>query len=179
MAIGQLINFEIPNIENIGIDTKIKSWMASNRLKLNPSKTEIICAGICWTASALPDDSSVHRWSMDYAIIASPQLGRDHRRALTMGAHVDKLVGICFFHLRQLRMVRRTLDVDAAHALVRALIHSRLDYFFFFFFRMLAQSYTSNNYTPTPIPLLYNPFTIVLHKSLCAHPFRAAHTPAC
>ena len=42
-----------------------------------------------------------------------------------MGAHVDKLVGICFFHLRQLRMVRRALDVDAAHALVRALIHSR------------------------------------------------------
>ena len=37
-------------------------------------------AGICWTASALPDDSSVHRRSMDYAIIASPQLGRDHRR---------------------------------------------------------------------------------------------------
>ena len=41
---------------------------------------------------------------------------------------MDKLVGICFFHLRQLRMVRRTLDVDAAHALVRALIHSRMDY---------------------------------------------------
>ena len=35
----------------------------------------------------------------------------------------------------------------------------------FFFFRMLAQSYTPNIYTPTPIPLLYNPFTIVLHKS--------------
>ena len=48
--------------------------------------------------------------------------------ALTMSAHVSKLVSTCFFHLRQLRMVRRSLDVDAAHALVRALIHSRLDY---------------------------------------------------
>ena len=48
--------------------------------------------------------------------------------ALTMSAHVNKLVSTCFFHLRQLRMVRRSLDVDAAHALVRALIHSRLDY---------------------------------------------------
>ena len=36
-------------------------------------------------------------------------------------------MGICFFHLR-LRLVRRTLDIDAAHALVRTLIHSRLDY---------------------------------------------------
>ena len=42
-----------------------------------------------------------------------------------------------------------------------------------------AQSFTPNIYTPTPIPLLYNPFTIVLHKSLCAYLFRAAHTPAC
>ena len=48
-----------------------------------------------------------------------------------------------------------------------------------FFFRMLAQSYTPNIYTPTPIPLLYNPFTIVLHKRLSAYMFRAAHTPAC
>ena len=47
------------------------------------------------------------------------------------------------------------------------------------FFRMLAQSYTPNIYTPTPIPLLYNPFTIALHKSLKAYPFRAAYTPAC
>ena len=47
------------------------------------------------------------------------------------------------------------------------------------FFRMLAQSYTPNIYTPTPISLLYNPFTIVLHKRLSAYPFRAAHTPTC
>ena len=44
---------------------------------------------------------------------------------------------------------------------------------------MLAQSYTPNIYTPTPIPLLYNPFTIVLHKRRSAYLFRAAHTPAC
>ena len=42
-------------------------------------------------------------------------------------------------------------------------------WFFFFFFRMLAQSCTPNIYTPTPIPLLYNPFTIVLHKRRSAY----------
>ena len=30
--------------------------------------------------------------------------------------------------LRQLRLIRRLLTIDTAHALVRALIHSRLDY---------------------------------------------------
>ena len=42
--------------------------------------------------------------------------------------HVNKLLGICYFHIRQLRAIRRSLTVDAAHALVRSLIHSRLDY---------------------------------------------------
>ena len=32
---------------------------------------------------------------------------------------------------------------------------------------------------PIPIPLRYNPFTIVLYNRLNAYPFRAAHTPAC
>ena len=36
--------------------------------------------------------------------------------------------GVCFFQLRQLRIIRRSLTADAAHALVRALIHTRIDY---------------------------------------------------
>jgi len=35
---------------------------------------------------------------------------------------------VCFYYLRQLRLVRQSLTMDAAHALVRAMIHSRLDY---------------------------------------------------
>ena len=45
-----------------------------------------------------------------------------------MTAHVNNLVKVCSFHLRQLRLIRRSLDFDAAHALIRAFIHSRLDY---------------------------------------------------
>ena len=48
-----------------------------------------------------------------------------------------------------------------------------------FFFCMLAQSYTPNIYTPTPIPFLYHPFTSVLDKRLSAYLFRAAHTHTC
>ena len=47
---------------------------------------------------------------------------------LSMTTHINKLAAVCFFHIRQLRLIRRSLDIDAAHALVRALIHSRLDY---------------------------------------------------
>ena len=35
---------------------------------------------------------------------------------------------LCFFHPGQLRLIRRSLTNDTTHALVRALVHSRLDY---------------------------------------------------
>jgi len=35
---------------------------------------------------------------------------------------------VCFFHLCELRLIRRSLTVDTAHVLVGALVHSRLDY---------------------------------------------------
>ena len=40
----------------------------------------------------------------------------------------EYISGVCFFQLRQLRIIRRSLTADAAHALVRALIHTRIDY---------------------------------------------------
>ena len=42
--------------------------------------------------------------------------------------HVSHISGVCLFQLRQLRIIRRSLTTDAAHALVRALIHTLIDY---------------------------------------------------
>ena len=47
---------------------------------------------------------------------------------LTMIPHVNKLVTSCYFHIRQLHVIRRSLTIDAAHALAQSLVHSRLDY---------------------------------------------------
>ena len=47
---------------------------------------------------------------------------------LTFAVHVRRLVEKCFYHLRQLRTVRRTLTTDAAKALVHAFITSCVDY---------------------------------------------------
>ena len=41
---------------------------------------------------------------------------------------MSAITSVCFYHLRQLRLVRRSLSMDAAHALVWAMIDSRLDY---------------------------------------------------
>ena len=47
---------------------------------------------------------------------------------LSLQCHVNHITRTCFYHLRQLRVIRRSLTVDTAHSLVRALVHSRLDY---------------------------------------------------
>ena len=45
-----------------------------------------------------------------------------------MSTHVRTTIRNCYFHLRQLRLVRHSLTKESAHALVRAMIHCRLDY---------------------------------------------------
>ena len=76
----------------------------------------------------LPDDAYGHLWCNDQTIHQSSQswchVGQQLIDAITC-QYTDQYV---FFHIRQLRLVRRSLAVDTAHTLVRSMIHSRLDY---------------------------------------------------
>ena len=47
---------------------------------------------------------------------------------LSLQVPINHVTRTCFYHLRQLRVVRRSLTTDTAHSLVRALVHSRLNY---------------------------------------------------
>jgi hypothetical protein len=106
----------------------VQDWMSTNRLCLNPSKTELI-----WLTSS----RKLHHCPMDEVQLCGSvvkpslqvrNLGVILDSAMTMIPHVNKIIGLCYFHIRQLRNIRRSLTADATHALVRALIHSRLDY---------------------------------------------------
>ena len=48
--------------------------------------------------------------------------------AISFREQIAGLTNTCYYHLRQLRSIRRSLSFDSSHALVRALILSRLDY---------------------------------------------------
>ena len=96
--------------------------------KLNPTKTELIWIGsprriqLCSTAPLLIAGALIQPSShvRDLGVIFDGDL--------SMSTHVNRLISVCFYHLRQLRLIRQSLDVEAAHTLVRALIHSWLDY---------------------------------------------------
>ena len=45
-----------------------------------------------------------------------------------MDLHVNNITRSCFYHLRQLRSIRRSLSTDATKTLVHSLISSRVDY---------------------------------------------------
>jgi len=47
---------------------------------------------------------------------------------LSLEKHVSAVRAICFFHLRQIRRVRQSLDVESAKTLVQAFVTSRVDY---------------------------------------------------
>jgi len=48
--------------------------------------------------------------------------------ALTFGPHIRRLSGRCFYHLRQMRIVRKSLIPEAAKTMVHAFITSHIDY---------------------------------------------------
>ena len=108
--------------------TDIADWMTSNRLKLNAEKTQFIWLGLSYyTASVCRLPLSVGGSSVvpnDTVL----NLGVTFDAQLTMRNHVDNVVRSCFFQLRQLRSVRRSLTGEALRTLVHAFIASRVDY---------------------------------------------------
>ena len=106
----------------------INKWMSSNRLKLNADKTQFIWLG---TSAQLMKVNSITITLTDAVIQVSDTvtcLGVVIDSQLTFAENVKKLAGSCFYQLRQLRTVRRSLTTDAATTLVHALISSRVDY---------------------------------------------------
>lgn len=117
---------------------EIDKWMTSNRLKMNADKTDFIWLG---TRQQL---AKVQGRTVDLGAVQLPVstevtcLGVVFDSELTFSAHVKSLVSRCFYHLRQLRTVRRSLTTDSIKTLVHALIASRLDYCNSVFFNISA-----------------------------------------
>ena len=102
------------------------SCMSSNRLRLNPSKTELIWLG---TSRRLQhcDGFNMTVCGADVRPVDCVRdLGILIDSNMTLSNHVNNVAGIYFYQLRQLRIIRRSLTTDAAHSLVRALIHTRI-----------------------------------------------------
>src|SRR6218665_1238062 len=103
--------------------------MASNRLLLNPSKTQFIqwLGGFRQLAK------------VDFPMLANTfphvsfstmvrDLGVTLDQELNFSEHVNLITRSCYYQLRQLRVVMRSLSHDASVVLVHAFVTSRIDH---------------------------------------------------
>ena len=109
--------------------TDVQSWMATNKLKLNPDKTEFILLG-----TKSQRDKLAGFFPID--ILGSKISPTDKARNLgvifdadfSFSSHVVSVCRSCFVGLRDLRRIRRHLTKNIAVTVSNALISSKLDY---------------------------------------------------
>jgi Reverse transcriptase (RNA-dependent DNA polymerase) len=106
----------------------VSDWMRSNRLQLNSTKTEIL-----WSASSrrqhqLPQTTLRVGSDQVTPSVVVRDLGILLDADVSMKSHVKRTVSTCFFVLRQLRSIRRSVSRPVLQSLVVSLVFSRLDY---------------------------------------------------
>lgn len=108
----------------------IGDWMLANRLKLNADKTEVIWMGSRHSARSLDGCSPSLTLGTETVVAARTArlLGVTVTPDLLLEKHISTVSAKCFFQLRQLRRVRRSLDTESTTTLVHAFVTSRVDY---------------------------------------------------
>src|ERR1700733_3517559 len=106
----------------------LSSWMSSNRLKLNPLKTQFIWFGTQAQLQKLDLPALSSAFPHLTFLTQVRNLGVILDQELNFAAHIAHLTRSCYYTLRQLRVVSRSLTRSSAATLVHALINNRLDY---------------------------------------------------
>lgn len=105
------------------------SWFYINGLALNPDKSDAVLFGTQQRLRSFPSISSINVAGSSICLSDHVKiLGVILDNKLTFNSHVDSLCRSSFFHLRSLRYIRPSLNLDIAKAFGSAIIGSRLDY---------------------------------------------------
>ena len=105
----------------------VHSWFISNRLSVNPSKTEFLLIGNRQQRSKLPTQSISFAGNILNPTQSARNLGVIFDSDLSLTKHISSICQISFLHIRQFRRIRSSLDLNSAILLANALVSSRLD----------------------------------------------------
>lgn len=106
----------------------VMGWMASNKLKLNPDKTEAIPIGCLKHLGLVGSDNAVMGGSAVPYQETVRYLGVTIDRSLSMEQHISNVSRSCYYDIRRISSIRPYLTQQAAASLMSALVLSRLDY---------------------------------------------------
>ena len=118
-------NQEISRIESCICD--ISSWMKSNKLKLNDSKTEllVLTSHRHVSSHSITDlqvgDSTVH------VVKEARNLGVTFDSSLKLDRHITNVCRSSYFHLRKIQTIRKFLTKKSCEQLIHAFVSTRLD----------------------------------------------------
>ena len=106
----------------------VSAWIGS-KMKLNPSKTEFLLI-----ETKLLREKFLHNFpclflGQDINPSASANnLGVLVDSSLNFRTHISQTCSACFYHIRDLRRIRKSLSLDLAKQIAVALVSSKLDY---------------------------------------------------
>lgn len=109
--------------------SSVQSWMSVNKLKLNPDKTEFLLIGHQRQRVKYLDKFPVDLLGIETnPVNTARNLGVLFDQNFTFKSHISTIRKSCLYHIRDLRRIRRYLNLDSAKLLAHALVSSRLDY---------------------------------------------------
>jgi hypothetical protein len=110
--------------------SSVNDWCMSKRLQLNASKTEVMWYGSATNLRKLSPGSMLIPIGPDTLQPTNQvrDLGVYFDSELNMKAHIRRIAGACYYHLRRLRALRGLLGQEVTARLVSAFVLSRLDY---------------------------------------------------
>src|SRR6218665_2251854 len=103
-------------------------WMSSNRLSLNPNKTQFIWFSTPQQLSKLDLPLLTERFPSFTFHSSVRNLGVVLDSTLTFSEYVANLTRSSYFHLRRLRAIRRSVSSHVFTSIVHAFVCSRIDY---------------------------------------------------
>ena len=104
-------------------------WMKNCKLKLNANKTEFIIIGTVTQRAKLDGFFPIH--ILNQSVTPAPSvsnLGVNFDESFNFKQHISNTCRCCFYHIRDLRRIRRFLSLSVAKTIATALVSSRLDY---------------------------------------------------
>ena len=103
--------------------------MSTNKLKLNPDKTEFLLSGNKQHWSKYLSMFPIKLLGVEtYPSKSARNLGVIFDKNFNFRSHISAICSSCIYHIRQLRYIRRHLDLDSAKLLANVPASSRCDY---------------------------------------------------
>jgi len=106
----------------------IGQWMASNRLKLNPMKTDLLWCATRRRQHQLNRSSLVFGSATVQPLSTVRDFGVILDSEMSFRPYINQLISRCFYQLRCVKSCVKVLPTDVARTVVNSFVISRIDY---------------------------------------------------